>query len=65
MSCLLLIGLAVVSYLIAYIPDEWISTYFTGFWGIVIAALLGGPLYTPTLVEIAMTSSLMLILKSH
>jgi uncharacterized membrane protein YraQ (UPF0718 family) len=56
----LMIGLAVVSFLIAYIPDEWIATYFTGFWGIVIAALLGGPLYTPTLVEIAMTRSLML-----
>ncbi len=55
----LLIGLAVVSFLIAYIPDEWVTTYFTGFWGIVIAALLGGPLYTPTLVEIAMTNSLM------
>jgi len=56
----LVIGLAVVSFLIAYIPDEWISTYFTGFWGIVIAALLGGPLYTPTLVEITMTKSLMM-----
>jgi uncharacterized membrane protein YraQ (UPF0718 family) len=56
----LLLGLAVVSFLIAYIPDEWVTTYFTGFWGIVIAALLGGPLYTPTLVEIAMTRSLML-----
>jgi uncharacterized membrane protein YraQ (UPF0718 family) len=56
----LLIGLVVVSFLIAYIPDEWISIYFTGFWGIVIAALLGGPLYTPTLVEIVMTRSLML-----
>jgi uncharacterized protein len=55
----LAIGLFVVSYLIAYIPDEWVTAYFTGFWGIVIAALLGGPLYTPTLVEIAMTKSLM------
>ena len=56
----LVIGLVVVSFLIAYIPDAWISTYFVGFWGIVIAALLGGPLYTPTLVEIVMTRSLML-----
>ncbi|TFG17223.1 MAG: hypothetical protein EU530_10925 [Promethearchaeota archaeon] len=55
----LLIGLAVVSFLIAYIPSSWVSAYFTGFWGIVIAALLGGPLYTPTLVEIVMTKSLM------
>ncbi|MHA1111093.1 MAG: permease [Promethearchaeota archaeon] len=55
----LVIGLVVVSFLIAYIPSVWVSTYFTGFWGIVIAALLGGPLYTPTLVEIVMTKSLM------
>jgi uncharacterized membrane protein YraQ (UPF0718 family) len=55
----LLLGLAVVSFLVAYIPDDWIATYFTGFMGIVIAALLGGPLYTPTLVEIAMTKSLL------
>ncbi|MBN2156038.1 MAG: permease [Candidatus Lokiarchaeota archaeon] len=56
----LLLGLVAVSFLIAYIPDEWITTYFTGFVGIVIAALLGGPLYTPTLVEIVMTRSFIL-----
>jgi len=56
----LIIGLVAVSYLIAYIPDKWITDYFTGIRGIVIAALLGGPLYTPTLVEIAMTKSLLL-----
>jgi len=54
----LLIGLVIVSFLIAYIPDEWIANYFTGFLGIVIGALLGGPLYTPTLVEIVVTKSL-------
>ncbi|MBN1330103.1 MAG: permease [Candidatus Heimdallarchaeota archaeon] len=54
----LLFGLIVVSFLIAYIPDRWIENYFQGIVGIVIAALLGGPLYTPTLVEIVMTQSL-------
>ncbi|MHA1231082.1 MAG: permease [Candidatus Helarchaeota archaeon] len=56
---LLLIGLATVSYLAAYLPDEWIALYFTGFTGIVIAAILGGPLYTPTLVEIVLTRALL------
>jgi hypothetical protein len=54
----LLIGLIVVSFLIAYIPDSWIENYFQGIVGIIIAAILGGPLYTPTLVEIVMTQSL-------
>ncbi|MHA1340038.1 MAG: permease [Promethearchaeota archaeon] len=56
---LLLLGLAIVSYLAAYLPEEWVSLYFTGFAGIVIAALLGGPLYTPTLVEIVLTKALL------
>ncbi|MHA1269946.1 MAG: permease [Candidatus Helarchaeota archaeon] len=56
---LLLVGLITVSYLAAYLPDEWIALYFTGFTGIVIAALLGGPLYTPTLVEIVLTRALL------
>jgi uncharacterized membrane protein YraQ (UPF0718 family) len=54
----LLFGLVVVSFLVAYIPDRWIENYFQGIVGIVIAAILGGPLYTPTLVEIVMTQSL-------
>ena len=52
---LLLLGLLIVSYIAAYLPDNWIESYFTGFFGIVIAAVLGGPLYTPTLVEIVLT----------
>ncbi|MEA2070425.1 MAG: permease, partial [Asgard group archaeon] len=57
----LLFGLIVVSFLVAYIPDSWIENYFQGIVGIVIAALVGGPLYTPTLVEIVMTKSLMVL----
>ncbi len=55
----LLVGIIVVSYIAAYLPDEWITEYFSGFWGIIIGALLGGPLYTPALVEIVLTSSLL------
>lgn len=57
----LLFGLVVVSFLVAYIPDSWIENYFQGIVGIIIAALLGGPLYTPTLVEIVMTQSLIVL----
>lgn len=56
---LLLIGLVIVSYIAAYLPSEWITSYFTGFWGIVFGALLGGPIYTPALVEIVLTRSLL------
>lgn len=55
----LLIGLFIVSFLAAYLPQQYVVEYFTGVKGIVIAALLGGPLYTPTLVEIALTQMLL------
>jgi uncharacterized membrane protein YraQ (UPF0718 family) len=56
---LLLLGLAIVSYIAAYLPDDIITQYFTGFWGIFFGALLGGPVYTPALVEIVLTKSLL------
>lgn len=55
----LLIGLVVVSYIAAYLPEEWIHSVLTGFGGILIGAALGGPLYTPALVEIVLTKSLL------
>lgn len=55
----LLVGLFIVSFLAAYLPQNYVVEYFTGFQGIVVAALLGGPLYTPTLVEIALTQMLL------
>jgi len=55
----LLIGLAIVSFLAAYLPDELISIYLTGYIGILIGATVGGPLYTPTLVEIILTKELL------
>jgi len=55
----LLIGLVVVSYIAAYFPNELIESVFTGWWGILAGSLLGGPLYTPALVEIVLTSTLL------
>ncbi|MBN2149930.1 MAG: permease [Candidatus Lokiarchaeota archaeon] len=54
----LLIGLVVVSYIAAYLPEEWIHASLTGLGGILVGAALGGPLYTPALVEIVLTKSL-------
>jgi len=55
----LIIGIVVVSYLAAYLSEESIVLYFSGYWGIFFGALLGGPIYTPALVEIVLTSSLL------
>lgn len=56
----LLIGLVIVSYLAAYLPDELIAPFLTGYVGLFIGALVGGPLYTPTLVEVVLTKSLLI-----
>ncbi|MBS7606765.1 permease [Candidatus Bathyarchaeota archaeon] len=47
-------GLIAVSYLEAFLPEEIIKGYLTGVKGILLASILGGPLYTPTLVEIVL-----------
>ncbi len=49
-----LLGLVVVSYVEAYLPEDIVGTYLTGVTGILIASVIGGPLYTPTLVEIVL-----------
>jgi len=53
-----IIGLIVVGYLSAFIPEEIVEAYLRGPTGILIASVLGGPLYTPTLVEIALGQEL-------
>lgn len=53
-----IVGLIVVGYLSAFIPEEIVETYLTGVTGVFIASVLGGPLYTPTLVEIALGQEL-------
>ncbi|MGB6680674.1 MAG: permease [Candidatus Bathyarchaeia archaeon] len=47
-----IIGLIIVSYFVAYLPEDIVGNYLTGVRGVLIASVLGGPLYTPTLVEI-------------
>ncbi len=48
------VGLIVVSYVEAFMPTEIVSLYLTGVVGVFFASVLGGPLYTPTLIEIAL-----------
>ena len=55
---LFLLGLIAVSYLEAYMPQEIVATYLTGVGGVILASVLGGPLYTPTLVEIVLARAL-------
>jgi uncharacterized membrane protein YraQ (UPF0718 family) len=54
-----ILGLIVVSYVEAYLPEELIGNYLTGVTGVLLASVIGGPLYTPTLVEIALGQSLL------
>jgi len=53
-----LIGLVAVSYFQAFFPSDLVKIYLTGAFGVVLAALLGGPLYTPTLIEVALGKAL-------
>lgn len=54
-----LIGLVAVSYVNTYLPQEIVEGYLTGFTGVLLASVIGGPLYTPTLVEIVFGKSLL------
>jgi uncharacterized membrane protein YraQ (UPF0718 family) len=54
-----LAGLIVVSYVEAFLPEHIVENYLTGFRGILLASVIGGPLYTPTLVEIVLGRGLM------
>ncbi len=53
-----LVGLALVSYFQAFFPEHLVRIWLTGPQGVVIAAILGGPLYTPTLIEIVLGKAL-------
>ena len=48
----------VVSYVEAFLPEDIVRTYLTGVAGILIASVLGGPLYTPTLVEVVLDKAM-------
>jgi len=54
-----LLGLVVVSYVEAYTPQEIVEGYLTGVTGVLLASVIGGPLYTPTLVEVVLGRSLL------
>jgi uncharacterized membrane protein YraQ (UPF0718 family) len=54
-----LIGLFLVSYFQAFFPEGIVRNLMTGPRGVVVAALLGGPLYTPTLIEVVLGRALM------
>lgn len=49
-----LLGLVAVGYVEAYLPEDIVGRYLTGVTGVLIASVIGGPLYTPTLVEIVL-----------
>lgn len=53
------LGLIAVSYVEAYLPQELVTGYLTGITGILLASVIGGPLYTPTLVEVAIGKTLL------
>jgi hypothetical protein len=54
-----ILGLVVVGYVTAYMPQEMVEGYLTGVTGVLLASVIGGPLYTPTLVEIVLGRSLL------
>ena len=54
-----LVGLVIVSYFQAFFPEDIVRNLMTGAQGVVVAALLGGPLYTPTLIEVVLGKALM------
>ena len=53
-----ILGLIAVSYVEAYLPEDIVREYLTGVKGVLIASVMGGPLYTPTLVEIVIGKGL-------
>ncbi|MEM2866332.1 MAG: permease [Candidatus Hadarchaeales archaeon] len=55
----LLAGVAVVSFIDAYLPREAVGNYLRGVPGILLGATIGVPLYTPTLVEVFFVKALL------
>ncbi|MEM2995253.1 MAG: permease [Candidatus Bathyarchaeia archaeon] len=55
-----ILGLVAVSYISAFLPEDVVGTYLTGVSGVLIASIIGGPLYTPTLVEIALGQEMLI-----
>lgn len=53
-----LLGVAIVGYIQAYLPSKVVATYLSGYLGIVLGAIIGVPMYTPTLVEVVLVDAL-------
>ena len=47
-------GLIVVSYVVAYIPEDIVEEYLIVVTGVLGVSVIGGPLYTPTLVGVVL-----------
>ncbi len=54
----LLLGIAIVSYVETYLPPKIVASYLSGFTGIMLGAVIGVPMYTPTLVEVILVDGL-------
>ena len=54
----LLLGIAVVGYVEAYLPPKMVAAYLSGCLGVVLGAVMGAPMYTPTMVEVVLVDAL-------
>lgn len=61
----LALGLLVVSFVDAFLPPQVVADYLTGYAGVGLSAILGVPLYTPTLVEIFLIRALLDLGMAH
>lgn len=55
----LLGGVAVISFIEAYVPPQVVSHYMTGIKGVVLGAVIGVPTYTPSLVEVFLVKAML------
>ncbi len=55
----LLLGVAAISFVEAYLPPPLVAKYLTGFRGVVIGSFIGVPTYTPTLVEVFLVKAML------
>ena len=56
----LLGGVAVISFIEAYLPTELVVEYLNGVRGICISSIIGVPMYTPSLVEVALVKAMLI-----
>lgn len=56
---LLLGGVAIISFIEAYTSPVLVSQYLTGITGVVLGSVIGVPMYTPSLVEVALVKAML------